>query len=148
MSNQATMPLACTTRGPLRVCVRSFPGRRDQVGQARAVVAGLLRGGPAAADAVLLVSELAANACAHSASGEPGGTFAVRAQVSAGGCVYAEVEDEGSPWDGSLGGTASPHGLYLLQALSTECGTRRGGCGWITWFVLRPERPQKDATRP
>jgi hypothetical protein len=83
---------------------------------------------------------LAANACAHSASGRPGGTFVVRAQVSDGGRVYAEVEDQGSPWDGTFSTVESPHGLYLLRALSTECGTRRGDRGWITWFVLDRQR--------
>jgi two-component sensor histidine kinase len=116
--------------------VRSFPGRPGQVSHARAFVADFLRGCPTADEAVLLVSEMAANACAHSASGRPGGSFIVRAQVSDGGRVYAEVEDEGSAWDGSFGMAESPHGLYLLRALSTECGTHRGDRGWISWFVL------------
>jgi hypothetical protein len=104
-------------------------------------MASFLRGCPTADDAVLLVSELAANACAHSASGRPGGTFVVRAQVSDGSRVYAEVEDQGSSWDGTFSTAESPHGLYLLRALSTECGTRRGDRGWITWFVLDQQRP-------
>jgi anti-sigma regulatory factor (Ser/Thr protein kinase) len=136
MCDRATMPPGCTTPLPLRVCESSFPGRHDQVSQARAFVARFLRGCPSADDAVLLVSEMAANACAHSASGRPGGSFIVRAQVSEGGRVYAEVEDEGSAWDGSFSTAESPHGLYLLRTLSTECGTQRGGRGWITWFVL------------
>jgi anti-sigma regulatory factor (Ser/Thr protein kinase) len=121
--------------------VRSFPGRRDQVSNVRAFMASLLRGCPTADEAVLLLSEMAANACAHSASGRPGGSFIVRAQVSEGGRVYAEVEDEGSPWDGSFSTAESPHGLYLVRALSTECGSHRGGSGWITWFVLDQARP-------
>jgi anti-sigma regulatory factor (Ser/Thr protein kinase) len=141
MRDQVTMPPRRTPPLPLRVCVRSFPGRRDQVSNVRAIMASFLRGCPTADDAVLLVSELAANACAHSASGRPGGIFVVRAQVSGGGRVYAEVEDEGSPWDGTFSTAESPHGLYLLRALSTECGTRRGDRGWITWFVLDQQRP-------
>jgi anti-sigma regulatory factor (Ser/Thr protein kinase) len=147
MSDQATMPPGRTTPLPLRVCVRSFPGRPDQVGHVRSFTARFLNGCPTADDAVLLVSELAANACAHSASGRLDGTFVVRAQVSGGGRVYAEVEDEGSPWDGTFGTAESPHGLYLLRALSTECGTRRGSRGWITWFVLDRQRPLSPPRR-
>jgi serine/threonine-protein kinase RsbW len=119
-------------------CVCSFPGERERVSEARAMVARQLNGSPASDDAVLLVSELAANACAHSASGRPGGEFVVRVRKggSRSGEVYVEVEDQGSGWDGLLKKNESPHGLYLLQALSAACGTRRGTGGWITWFVL------------
>ena len=141
------MALGCPTPLPLRICVRSFPGRADQVGNARALIARFLDGCPMAEEAVLLVSELTANACAHSASGRAGGTFVVRAQVSEGGRVYAEVEDEGSSWDGSFSDVQSPHGLYLLRALSAECGTRRGDRGWITWFVLGQPRLLSPLTR-
>ena len=120
-------------------CVGTFPGRRDQVSRARAMIARFLDGFPAADNAVLLVSELAANACAHSASGQPGGRFVVRVcgSGSSRGEVYVEVEDQGSAWDGLLNKNESPHGLYLLRALSTACGTRPGASGWITWFVVR-----------
>ena len=134
MCNQG-MP-GCIAPTPLRACDFSFPGRRDQVRQARAFIARFLDGHPAADDAVLLVSELAANACAHSASGLPGGSFIVRVQVSDGGRVYVEVEDQGSSWGGSLIKIESPHGLYLVRSLSAECGTRPGARGWVTWFVL------------
>jgi hypothetical protein len=126
----------CIVPARLRTCVFSFPGRRDQVRHARAFVARFLDGHPAADDAVLLVSELAANACAHSASRRPGGVFMVRAQVSEGGRVYVEVEDQGSSWGGSFSEIESPHGLYLLRSLSAECGTRPGARGWVTWFVF------------
>jgi anti-sigma regulatory factor (Ser/Thr protein kinase) len=130
------MPPECVVHMPLRACTFRFAGRVDQVGRARAFVAGFLEGNPGADDAVLLVSELAANACAHSASGRPGGTFVVRVQVGGDGCVRVEVEDQGSPWDGRFGEIESPHGLYLLRALSAQCGTRLGAGGWVTWFVL------------
>ena len=126
----------CIAPTQLRTCAFSFPGRRDQVRHARAFIARFLDGHPVADDAVLLVSELAANACAHSASGRPGGVFMVRAKVSGGGRVYAEVEDQGSSWGGSFGEIESPHGLYLLRSLSAECGTRSGARGWVIWFVL------------
>ena len=117
-------------------CMCTFPGRRDQVSRVRALIARLLDGSPAADDAVLLVSELAANACAHSASGQPGGSFVVRVCGSGSEVIHVEVEDQGSSWDGLFNQNESPHGLYLLRALSTACGTRRAAGGWVTWFQL------------
>jgi hypothetical protein len=119
-------------------CACSFPGRRDQVSRVRELVARHLDGSPASDDAVLLASELAANACAHSASGQPGGQFVVRLRGggSSRGEVYVEVEDQGSAWDGLFRETESPHGLYLLRELAAACGTRPGAGGWITWFVV------------
>jgi anti-sigma regulatory factor (Ser/Thr protein kinase) len=130
------MPPECVLHMPLRGCTFRFAGRADQVGRARAFVAGFLAEHPGTDDAVLLVSELAANACAHSASGWPGGTFVVRVLVGGDGSVRVEVEDQGSPWDGGFDEIESPHGLYLLRSLSARCGTRLGAGGWVTWFVL------------
>jgi anti-sigma regulatory factor (Ser/Thr protein kinase) len=130
------MPPECVVHMPLRACTFRFAGRVDQVGRARSFVAGFLEKHPGADDAVLLVSELAANACAHSASGRPGGGFEVRVVVGVEGWVRVEVEDQGSSWDGRFANIASPHGLYLLRALSDQCGARPGACGWVTWFVL------------
>jgi hypothetical protein len=119
-----------------RTCEKAFPGRDDQVGEARALLAAFLSDWPGADDAVLLLSELCANACSHSRSGRPGGQFTVRAQLCPDGCLHAEVEDQGSGWDGDLSTAECPHGLYLLRALSTDCGTRPGEHGWVTWFSL------------
>jgi len=55
---------------------RAFPGKPEQVALARRFVAGVLSGCPAADTAVLLASELAANALAHTRSGA-GGSFDV-----------------------------------------------------------------------
>ena len=119
-------------------CMCTFPGQREEVSRARRLVSRYLDGSPVTDDAVLLVSELAANACAHSASGRPGGRFTVRVCGNAQDGVYVEVEDGGSAWDGMFKHIESPHGLYLLQELSTACGTRRAACGWVTWFRLGP----------
>jgi len=50
-----------------------FRGSRDQVRQARGFAARVLDGWPTVNDVVFCVSELAANAVVHSASGRPGG---------------------------------------------------------------------------
>jgi hypothetical protein len=121
---------------PPRTCARSFPGRRDTIRDARAFLVAFLNSCPVTDEAVLLASELCANAVAHSASGQPGGTFTLRAQLSSDGSVHAEVEDQGSRWDGDLSAAECPHGLYLLRALSAACGTRHGDHGLITWFTL------------
>jgi anti-sigma regulatory factor (Ser/Thr protein kinase) len=136
MCDHATMPLRRITPVPPRISTRSFPGTPAHISQARAFLAAVIEGFPAADEAVLLVSELAANACAHTVSGQPGGMFTVRAEVCAGAYVHAEVEDDGSAWDGNMSAAEPPHGLYLLQELSDDCGTRRGKHGWVTWFTI------------
>lgn len=132
-----TAPPASRRPTPIssRSSERSFPGRLDQVRKARAFMAHMLRGCPAADDAVLLISELATNACTYTASGNPGGTFTVRIERFPGG-IRAEVEDQGSAWDGDLSNAQPPHGLYLLQALAASCGTYPGARGWVAWYTL------------
>jgi anti-sigma regulatory factor (Ser/Thr protein kinase) len=126
---------------PARDRTRTFPGHREHARNAREFIAAILGAHHAAGDAVLLISELSANAVAHSASGQPGGQFTVRARVDDDGHVHAQVEDQGSPWDGNLTAAEAPHGLYLLRALSTACGTRRSEQGWVTWFTLTARAP-------
>ena len=132
-----TAPPASRRPTPIssRSSERSFPGRLDQVRKARAFTAHMLRGCQAADDAVLLISELATNACTYTASGNPGGTFTVRIQRFPGG-IRAEVEDQGSAWDGDLSNAQPPHGLYLLQALAVSCGTYPSARGWVAWYTL------------
>lgn len=136
MYEHTTMRLPRITPAPPHAYSRSFPGTPAQVHQARTFLTETIKGFPEADDAVLLLSELCANACAHTASGQPGGTFVVRICAWPGAHLHAEVEDQGSAWDGDLSAAQPPHGLFLLRALSTECGTRRGEHGWITWFTI------------
>ena len=93
MQQPATAPLPAdpaTTRYQ-----RTFHGRADQVGRVRRDLARHLAGCPAADDAVLIASELAANSVLHSASA--GEFFTVRCQAYP-GYVQIEVEDLGGPW--------------------------------------------------
>jgi hypothetical protein len=136
VSQHQILPTAADPLTATRRCAGSFPGRRDQVRLMRGILAIFFDGCPTADDAVLLASELAANAVTHSASGRPGGTLTFRAETRPGAYVRAEVEDEGSTWDGDLSAAQPPHGLFLIRALSADCGARRGEHGWITWFTI------------
>lgn len=137
MHHQAALPSPAA--GPLacwQSCTRTFSGRADHLGRVRAMLTHFLDGFPAATDVTLLVSEFCANAIAHSASGQPGGAFTVRIRLR-GTYLRAEVEDQGSYWDGSLAAAQPPHGLFLLRALSHTCGTLTGADGWVTWFTIQ-----------
>jgi serine/threonine-protein kinase RsbW len=97
-----------------------YPGTPKQVGCVRADLEAVLSGCPVADEAILVASELAANAVTHSSSREPGGRFVVRADVCPGDYVWIEVEDQGGtgacyhPRDGR------PHGLDIVQAIAGE----------------------------
>jgi anti-sigma regulatory factor (Ser/Thr protein kinase) len=119
-----------------RTCAGSFPGRPDAIRDVRTFLAAFLGSCAVTDDAVLLASELCANAIAHSASGQPGGTFTLRSRLTGDGHLHVEVEDLGSPWNGNLAAARSPHGLYLLRQMSADCGIRPGPRGWVTWFTI------------
>ena len=95
---------------------RVFPAAGAQVGQARRFLAGILGDCPEAADAVLCLSELAANAVLHSHSARPGGRFTVRV-CRAPGWLRVEVTDEGGPWSPGTGG-GHGRGLAIVAALT------------------------------
>ena len=114
---------------------RTFHGRADQAALVRREIAAYLAGCPAAADAVLIASELAANSITHSASA--GESFTVRCQICP-GYVRVEVEDLGGPWRPRTPGDR-PHGLDIIQALTGPggWGTQPVGTGGrIVWARL------------
>jgi anti-sigma regulatory factor (Ser/Thr protein kinase) len=150
MGVRAMLPPPAMLTEPMswRGCAQSFPGRPDQVRAVRVFLARFLAGAPGADDAVLLISELATNACTHSASGSPGGRLTVRTEFCPGLCIHVEVEDQGSAWDGLIVGAVPPHGLYLLRELSATCGARRGEQGWVTWFTITSPAATRNAPRP
>ena len=137
MRHPDTLPQTAPATARTRAWHRTYPGLPAQARIVRADLRLLLAGCPAADDVLLLASELAANAIAHSDSGRPGGSFTVRLTHEPGCGVLAEVADQGSTWPGDLPVCAQPpHGLYLLRALSTACGARRDGYSRIVWFRL------------
>ncbi|MGH3221593.1 MAG: ATP-binding protein [Streptosporangiaceae bacterium] len=91
-----------------------FPGCADQLHHVRRAAATYLAGCPAVSDAILVLSELAANAVVHSAS--KGRFFTVRVEVFP-GYVWVETEDLGGPWRGRHP-DGRPHGLNLVEALT------------------------------
>ena len=99
----------------------TYPGRADQVHHVRRAIASHLAGCPAADDAVLIASELAANAILHSRSRTE--YFTVRAELHP-DHVRIEAEDLGGPWRRRQPGDR-PHGLDVVEALT-------GPDGWGT----------------
>jgi anti-sigma regulatory factor (Ser/Thr protein kinase) len=98
--------------------VSTYPGEPEQVSRVRAAVREHLDGCPVTDDAVLIVSELAANAALHSMSRH--GTFTVRVDLYE-TWVCLGVEDAGGPWiDKPADGI--PHGLDLVKELSCDWG--------------------------
>jgi anti-sigma regulatory factor (Ser/Thr protein kinase) len=137
-----------TLAGPPRLWERPYPGTIDQVRHVRAALRQFLGDCPVADDVVQLLSELCANAIAHSDSRKRGGTFTVRVQHFPDSYVWGEVEDQGSAWDGNLSRSARhPHGLYLLERLASECGVERIRRAHIVWFRIDYPPQQLRASR-
>lgn len=117
-----------------------FRAEASQVGAARAFLAAIVAGGPAAEEAVLCLSELATNAVVHSRSGEPGGWFSVRVQL-AGQRLRVEVGDQGGPWDSPRPARADEptgRGLVIVGQLATRWGCAgHSHTGWTVWFELQ-----------
>jgi serine/threonine-protein kinase RsbW len=117
---------------------RSFPGRPDQVREVRGFLREVLTGRPRADDALIVGSELGANACLHSRSGAPGGVFTMRAEISEGDYLYVAVEDDGGPWHPRARAVVPEHGLDLVQAIAgaANWGVSGGYRGRLVWARL------------
>jgi anti-sigma regulatory factor (Ser/Thr protein kinase) len=108
----------------------TFPGELSQVGQVRAGLRAYLGDCPRSADAVLIASELAANAVLHSRSA--GESFTVRCEVFR-DYIWIEVEDHGGPWM-CRQRDDRPHGLDIVTALVGESwGVETSGGCRVTW---------------
>jgi hypothetical protein len=94
-----------------------------------------------AADAVLLTSELAANAIQHTASGQ-GGTFAVTICPRP-PAIRICVTDGGAPDGPSITSpaslAASGRGLAIVDTLASRWGHHAGPGGRTVWFELSTE---------
>jgi len=128
-----------------------FPGKPEKIKEVRQWLAGVLPTDcPVRDEAVLLVDELAANACKHTASGKPGGSFEVSVSVSA-ALVRVEVADEGSDTEPQLRSAAldsefgsewefelpeAGRGLQLVAALATRWGVTGDHSGRTVWCEL------------
>jgi anti-sigma regulatory factor (Ser/Thr protein kinase) len=140
--------------GGFRPVCRVFAGQPGQVVQARRFVrrvlaAGILADGRTtgvladglAADAVLLTSELAANAIQHTASGQ-GGTFAVTICPRP-PAIRICVTDGGAPDGPSITSpaslAASGRGLAIVDTLASRWGHHAGPGGRTVWFELSTE---------
>jgi anti-sigma regulatory factor (Ser/Thr protein kinase)/DNA-binding XRE family transcriptional regulator len=106
--------------GPGGLANQRFLGRHDQVREARAFLRGIL-GDSLVADAALLVgSELAANAVQHSRSAQPGGTFTVRGRLWHDAWAWVEVQDDGGRWKAQRPGSAERgRGLVIIDELAS-----------------------------
>lgn len=120
---------------------RYFPGRAEQVAQARLFVLSVLAGRPEAELAAVVVSELSTNAVCHSASGGPDGLFAVTVRCRDDRATIS-VQDMGSAGEpvilapGGDGPGESGRGLMLVAALAKDWGAARNRLGWQVWAEL------------
>jgi hypothetical protein len=89
-------------------------GRADQVRQVRHDLTAHLAGQPAIDEAVLIASELAANAVMHSASS--GEFFTIRCEAYP-AYIWVECEDLGGPWHRTKPDDR-PYGLDIVKALT------------------------------
>jgi serine/threonine-protein kinase RsbW len=127
--------------GSPRTFTRSFPATADQVRDARRFLAQALGDCPLAGDALVCLSELAANSVRHSNSRRPGGCFTVRARVGPAG-LRVEVEDEGGPWRrGSGPDEQCGRGLVIVGALASDWSMAGDGSGRTVWFELGAHAP-------
>lgn len=120
---------------------RYFPGRADQVAQARLFVASVLAGRPEAEVAALVVSELSTNAVRHTASGGPDGLFAVTVRREEDRAMIS-VQDMGAAGEPAIcdpegdGPGESGRGLVLVAAIAKDWGAARNRLGWQVWAEL------------
>jgi serine/threonine-protein kinase RsbW len=117
---------------------RSYPGTADQARYVRADLAVTCAGFPAAADLLLLTSELAANAILHSRSGRPGGSFTVRVLLYLGDYAWVEVADQGGAWARDKHDDEHGRGLAILAAVSGDgnWGIDGDEASRVAWFRL------------
>ena len=127
---------AALTDVPPRTWSQTFPATPDQVRHARRFLASVLASSPAAPDALICLSELAANSVQHSRSRRPGGQFTVRATLHK-SRLRAEVEDDGGPWEPpSHLDSQRGRGLLIVGCLAHQWGITADTTTRIVWFEI------------
>ena len=124
--------------------LRVFAGVPAQVAEVRRFVSFLLAGCPARDALVSCVSELAANAIIHTASGD-GGFFSVEVACPRTGVARVSVTDAGGPTEPRASGPVSDQaddvdllpvsglGLALVTARASQWGFSDAGAGRTVW---------------
>jgi serine/threonine-protein kinase RsbW len=141
-----------------RHAARTFWGTLVSVPQARRFVGELLAGCPARETLMACVSELCANAVAHTDSGD-GGVFIVEVDRTRDGVARVAVTDEGSdsvPAAGALDLMAEGgRGLAMVAACTNRWGFADAYPGRIVWAeaswpvgVPSPRSPSPRPSRP
>jgi anti-sigma regulatory factor (Ser/Thr protein kinase) len=111
-----------------RSLCRVYRGDPGEVARVRRDLAVYLGSIPQADDAILIVSELAANSVVHGASQ----MFVVRCEIFS-TYVWIESQDSGTDWNPRQPDDR-PHGTDLIELLAEEWGTERSTRGdRITW---------------
>lgn len=144
---------------------RVYPGRLDQVPQARSWAEMLLADTDRADDAALIVTELCSNALLHTRSGEPRGWFGV--EITRGRLTRIAVHDLGGRPAPPMTDSTPPrvgeddhipaehipaehgHGLQAVRELAAHTGVSGSpDSGHTVWALLAMEPPPARAERP
>jgi len=122
---------------------QSYAGVLGQVRAVRADMSAIADDGPICDDMVLLASELAENAILHSRSGQPCGSFSVRATLYADDYAWVEIIDQGGEWTDNRRG----HGLAVVAAVAGEenWGIDGDAACRVAWFRLNWPKRQDAA---
>ena len=133
------MPETLSTRPKHRM----FPGRADQIAQARDFTRRALGACPVLDEAVLLVSELATNAVEHTATGNAGTFHVIIHQGKT--WLLAAIKDDGSgktPIPPAVDVLAEDgRGLGLVELIAHRWGHCGNEHGRAVWFELRWKLP-------
>lgn len=126
-------------RADPRPSVRIFPGEERQLHRMRRWLEELLPDHPALSDVAYVVTELGTNAIRHTASGRPGGQFAVVITCRP-GVITVAVGDQGGPWEPLViddPDRESGRGLLIVRGLAAEVGVRGDFIGRVVWAEVR-----------
>jgi serine/threonine-protein kinase RsbW len=133
----STGPLGSTrTRRPHRTWIRDFRGTPASVPEARRFAAECLVGCPAREVLLTCVSELCANAIAHTESGN-GGVFTVEVDCPRDGVARVAVTDAGGPTVPAAGDldlmAEGGRGLAMVAACTSRWGYADAHPGRVVW---------------